>query len=201
MPLPSDPNSISLPNNIAFNDPATGELRLESVRGLVSQEALSSLVALLAESPDPDWTLNQIERWLSKNPEIVATLEKHPQLLHYTVAVLGHSRYLGETLLQNLDLLSSFLREDCLQRSRSRDEFHEAWARFRARSLPPTPEPDIAWLLARFKRREYVRILLRDVLHRATLADITGEISALSDVLIEEASQGWLVSTASSSSS
>jgi glutamate-ammonia-ligase adenylyltransferase len=187
LPLPSDPNSISLPNNIAFNDPATGELRLESVRGLVSQETLSSLLALLAESPDPDWTLNQFERWLSGHHELVATFEKHPQLLHYTVAVLGHSRYLGETLLQNPDLLSGFLREDCLQRSRSRDEFHEAWARFRARSLPPTPEADIALLLARFKRREYVRILLRDVLNRATLADITGEISALSDVLIEEA--------------
>jgi len=80
LPLPSDPNSISDPNNIAFSDPATGEFRLESLRSLASQETLSSLLALLAESPDPDWTLNQIERWLFKNPEIVATLEKHPQL-------------------------------------------------------------------------------------------------------------------------
>ncbi len=141
--------------------------------------------------------LNQLERWLSSSPETGSTFdwqtldrqtfERQPQLLHYAVAVLGHSRYLGETLLQHPDLLSSFLRQDCLQRSRSRDEYHEAWARFRARSLPPASEPNIALLLARFKRREYVRILLRDVLKRATLAEITEEISALSDVLIEEA--------------
>ena len=181
MPLPTDPNSI------AFSDSATAQVRLESLRRLASQKVLSSLLALLSDSPDPDWTLSQLERWLSRNHEIAATFDNHPQLLHYAVATLGHSRYLGETLLQNADLLSSFLREDCLQRSRSRDEFHQAWARFRARSLAPTPEPDISLLLARFKRREYVRILLRDVLNRATLADITGEISALSDVLIEEA--------------
>ena len=145
-------------------------------------DALSNL---LADSPDPDWTLNQLERWLSQSPDLAPNFQRQPQLLHYTVAILGHSRYLGETLLQNPDLLSSFLREDYLQ-PRSRDDFHEAWARFRARSLPPASEPDIALLLARFKRREYVRILLRDLLTRATLAETTGEISALSDVLIEE---------------
>src|SRR5437016_5447925 len=42
-------------------------------------------------------------------------------------------------------------------------------------------------LWARFKRREYVRIMLRDVLRIAPLAETTAEISTLSDVLIEEA--------------
>jgi len=42
-------------------------------------------------------------------------------------------------------------------------------------------------LLARFKRREYIRIMLRDVLKIAPLAETTAEISALADVLIEEA--------------
>jgi len=48
-------------------------------------------------------------------------------------------------------------------------------------------EADAAALLARFKKREYVRIMLRDVLGIATLAETTAELSALSDVLIEEA--------------
>ena len=42
-------------------------------------------------------------------------------------------------------------------------------------------------LLARFRRREYVRIMLRDLLEMATLAETTAEISELVDVLIEEA--------------
>src|SRR5207253_158136 len=46
---------------------------------------------------------------------------------------------------------------------------------------------DASLLLARFKRREYVRIMLRDVLKLAPLAETTAEISALADVLIEAA--------------
>jgi glutamate-ammonia-ligase adenylyltransferase len=46
---------------------------------------------------------------------------------------------------------------------------------------------EMSLVLARFKRREYVRIMLRDVLGIAPLAETTAEISALADVLIEEA--------------
>ncbi|HUO59692.1 MAG TPA: hypothetical protein VMU24_03425, partial [Candidatus Acidoferrales bacterium] len=66
--------------------------------------------------------------------------------------------------------------------SRSCDEYRESFARFRSRSF----ETDISVLLARFKRREYLRILVRDVLGIASLAETTADISALSDVLIEE---------------
>ena len=48
-------------------------------------------------------------------------------------------------------------------------------------------ESDLSTLLARFKRREYVRIVLRDLLEIAPLAETTAEISALSDALIAEA--------------
>ena len=183
MQHPADPNSIP------FRDVTVAFARLERLEARVPAELLASLRSLLAESPDPDWTLNQMERWLSSSPEAVQDLVRHPSLAHYAATVFGQSRYLGETLLQNPDLLSAFLRPECLQRSRTAEEFHEAWARFRARTLLPSSEPDIALLLARFKRREYIRILLRDILMRTSLAEITGEISALSDVLIQEALQ------------
>jgi len=113
----------------------------------------------------------------------VRLLETHNFLVHFAIVVFGHSRFLGETLLQNTDLLPSFLREKNLDRSFSQEEFHESLARFRARSL----ESDVSLILARFKRREYVRIMLRDVLKIAPLGETTAEISALADVLIEEA--------------
>ena len=50
-----------------------------------------------------------------------------------------------------------------------------------------SPETDKAVSRARFRKREYVRILLRDVFGIAKLAETTEEISALSDALIEEA--------------
>jgi len=142
----------------------------------------TALSSLLADSPDPDCALLLFER-LSEPSEVVRLLERHNFLAHYAIVVFGHSRFLGETLLQNTDLLPSFLRERNLDRSFSQEEFHESLARFRARSL----ESDVSLILARFKRREYVRIMLRDVLKIAPLAETTAEVSALADVLIEEA--------------
>src|SRR6185369_13941822 len=142
------------------------------------------LPALLADVPDPDAALNFFERLTEQaTSELFRSLEKHRSLVHYSLSLFGHSHYLGETLLHNSDLLAGLLREHSLDRSHSREEFHEAFARFRSRSF----ETDMAQLLSRFKRREYVRIVLRDVLGLAPLSEATGEISALSDVLIDEA--------------
>ena len=168
--------------DIPFGNPEIARLNLERSSARLSPSLASALRSLLAEVPDPDGALLLFER-LSESPEVLRLLERHHFLAHYALVVFGHSRFLGETLLQNTDLLPSFLRERNLDRSLSQEEFHETLARFRARSL----ESDVSLILARFKRREYVRIMLRDVLKIAPLAETTAEISALADVLIEEA--------------
>jgi [glutamine synthetase] adenylyltransferase / [glutamine synthetase]-adenylyl-L-tyrosine phosphorylase len=165
-----------------FRNPDLAKLNLERVRARLSPALAAALPGLLAEVPDPDGALLLFER-LCESAETVRLLEQHNFLAHYALVVFGHSRFLGETLVQNSDLLASFLRERNLDRSFSQEEFHESLARFRTRSL----EHDVALILARFKRREYVRIMLRDVLKIAPLAETTAEISALADVLIEEA--------------
>ena len=135
-----------------------GEL-LGRVTAQLSPALAAALPALLRESPDPDSSLISFERLISQAPEIIRLLNKHNFLAHYALVVFGHSRYLGETLIQNTDLLQAFLREENLDYSFARDNFREMFARFRSRSL----ENDISLLLARFKRREYARIMLRDV--------------------------------------
>ncbi len=169
---------------IPFQDPESAKLNLARVMRRISSELATALPALLAESPDPDSALILFDRLVSESsPEIVRLLDRHNSLAHYAIVVFGYSRFLGETLIQNPDLLQSFLREKNLDRSFSREEFHGGLARFRSRSL----ESDVSLLLARFKRREYVRTMLRDVLKIAPLAETTAEIAALADVLIEEA--------------
>lgn len=150
----------------------------------MSGALLAALPAMLAESPDPDGALNLLERLSgSASPEVFRLFDRHHFLAHYAIVVFGFSQFLGETLLQNTDLLHLLARDKGLERSHSREDFQEAFARFRSRSF----DTDVALLLSRFKRREYIRIMLRDVLRIATLAETTAEISALSDVLIEEA--------------
>ena len=143
----------------------------------------SSLAGLLKECPDPDSALVLLDRLVSNSPPLLRILDRHHPLAHYALVIFGYSRFLGETLLQNPDLLPSLLRERNLDQSFSREEFNESLARFRSRSF----EADTALVLSRFKRREYIRIMLRDVLKLAPLAETTAEISALADVLIDNA--------------
>ncbi len=164
---------------IPLRNPEGAKDYMERVGARLSPALAAALPGLLAEAPDPDGALLLFDR-LCESPEIVRLLERHNFLAHYAIVVFGHSRFLGETLLQNADLLTSFLREKNLDRSFSQEEFHQSLARFRSRSF----ESDVSLILARFKRREYVRIMLRDVLKIAPLAETTAEISALADVLI-----------------
>ena len=169
--------------NIPFQDPDGSKLHFLRVTKQLSSTLANTLPSLVAESPDPDSAILLFDRLVHEHPETATLLNRHHFLAHYAVVVFAHSRFLGETLIQNPDLLQSFLREKNLDRSFSREEFHETLARFRSRSF----ETDVSLLLARFKRREYVRVMLRDVLKIAPLAETTAEISALADVLIEDA--------------
>src|SRR6478609_6017659 len=137
-----------------FRNPDLAKLNLERVCARLSPGLAGALPGLLAEAPDPDGALLLLER-LCESAETVRLLEQHNFLAHYALVVFGHSRFLGETLVQNADLLASFLRERNLDRSFSQEEFHESLARFRTRS-----SESVALTLARFKRREYVRIML-----------------------------------------
>ncbi|HEX4641387.1 MAG TPA: hypothetical protein VH252_08370, partial [Chthoniobacterales bacterium] len=169
---------------IAFRDPERARQNFALVHSRVPAPWREILSPLLADLPDPDAALNFFERWTeTAGAELIHLLDRHRSLIHYALTVFGYSQFLSETLLQNPDLFQTLQREESLDRSHSQEEFREAFARFRSRSL----ETDIALLLARFKRREYVRIMLRDVLGIASLAETTAEISALSDVIIEEA--------------
>ena len=150
----------------------------------LSPALIRLLPPLIADSPDPESTLLLFDRLINEAPsEVPRLMEEHPFLAHYAIAVFGTSWYLGETLIRNCDLLHIFLREKKLDLSFSREEFSEALARYRSRSF----DRDASLQLAGFKRREYVRIMLRDVLQIAPLAETTAEISALSDVLLEDA--------------
>jgi glutamate-ammonia-ligase adenylyltransferase len=176
-------DAVEPPPNIGFRDPAAAALNLERLRTRVSSAVFADFLQYLSASPSPDSAVVQFERLMECSCELVAAFEKQPILIHYATLVFGHSGWLGETLVRNVDLFERFGQTKSLDRSFTREEFQEEFARVCRR----WPDGDMALSLARFRKREYVRILLRDVLGIAKLAETTGEISALSDALIEEA--------------
>ena len=170
-----------------FRERERARRNLESIRPRVSEETFRLLLSLLAESPDPDQALNLFERMLPETVPsggpLASLFREHPRLLHYAVSILGHSYWLGETLIQNQDVFQLLLAEKRLERALGHDDYRERLEGFRAK----VPAREISALLARFRKREYIRIALRDVLGVATLAETTAEISALADVLIQAA--------------
>ena len=175
--------AIDLPANVDFRDAATAVPNLARLRGSLPEPVFAAFLQFLATSPSPDSVVVQFERLMEAAPGDLATaFQKQPILIHYATLIFGCSAWLGETLIQNIDLFRRLGRSQSLDRSCSREECREEFARMHSRS----PDSDMAAALARFRKREYVRILLRDVLGIAKLAETTEEISALADALIEE---------------
>lgn len=176
--------------SIAFDDPRRAETNLRLIENRLPPGAWARLATLLAQVPDPDEAVNDFERYLQDlSPPLAAYIENHPVAMHYLLLIFSHSRFLSETLINEPDLILWLHRparqtgRDRLSRLSTPEDLREALARFWAAKfdLPPSV------LLARFKRREYLRIMLRDVLGLGTLAETTLELSHLADVLLESA--------------
>ncbi|HXJ95616.1 MAG TPA: hypothetical protein VMT20_22460 [Terriglobia bacterium] len=143
-----------------------------------------SLFSLLAQSPDPDGALNLLERYAqAASPAVLRDLGRGPAALTYLVAAFGFGGLLAEAFLAEPGLATQFARDRNFTRLRSRESLLEDYARFATTQSGLEP----AELLARFKRRNYVRIGLKDVLGLATLAETTLELSWLADVILTEA--------------
>ena len=175
---------IAIPPGVESRDTSAAARCLDRIRERLAPGAFDVVCHLLVGSSDPDAVVVQFDRLIECAPrKLVEELAKQPGLIHYGVLVFGHSAWLGETLIQNSDLLLQLGSEAALGRSFSPDQFREKLRRERSQ----VQKSDLAQSLARFKKREYVRILIRDVLGIAGLAETTEEISVLSDALLEAA--------------
>jgi glutamate-ammonia-ligase adenylyltransferase len=185
-------------STIAFAETGRAAANLARIKPLLPQNLWATLPALLAQLPDPDASLNYLERFLREKPaaesssaRIVQYLAQNPAALHHLLVVFSYSRFLAETLVQQPDLILWLHRpygargnsSGHLDRIKSHEDLQAEFARFQATSFDLAPSV----VLARFKRREYLRIMLRDVLGIATLTETTLELSRLADVLLDRA--------------
>ncbi len=176
---------INVRGDTAFSfTESSSAARYEKVCELLPAAAISHLARFLDEAGNPDSAVLQLETFLQQHPvESRAAFETSAIALRACVALFGASQWLGQTLLQNPDLLQLFAHPTELVTTRWAEKFREEFDNFR-KGLNAIPLPVS---LARFKRREYVRIFTRELLRLASLPEITAEISALSDVMIEQA--------------
>jgi len=138
---------------------------------------------LIKDLPDPEGARRFLTGLAEKHPSHAARLNKNEGLLSDVLTLVSYSPLLAATLLQNPNYIDWLKRKRADRGGRSKEEILESLARF---SLTNS-QLDAQVLLARFRRRELLRIFLRDIRRLATIAEITEEISNLADAILEHA--------------
>ncbi len=151
--------------------------RYNHVALLKFDEKIESLVRDL---PDAEGARAFYERLTAEQARVAQKLVRDEGLLSDALALAAWSPLLGTTLAQNPDYLSWLARERADTHVRTTEELSESLARFAL--THSQVEPHV--LLARFRRRELLRIYLRDVRRTNSIVETTEELSNLADTVL-----------------
>ena len=144
---------------------------------------IEDIKIFLQDLPDAESAERFFRQFSEQKPSEASKILKNKGLLSDVLALVSFSPLFATTLLQNPQYISWLARRRSEAKIRDKEELLESLARF---SLTNSQiEPTI--LLARFRRRELMRIYLRDIRRLGTIAEITEEISHLADAILEYA--------------
>ena len=143
----------------------------------------TNLEFLLRDLPDQNGARLFLERIAKEQPRAHQSLLKQPALLADVLALAAWSPLLATTIEQNPEYLAWLSRERSDPRVRTADELKEALARFALTNSSLNPQV----LLARFRRRELLRIYLHDIRRSQTLVETMEELSNLADAILDYA--------------
>jgi glutamate-ammonia-ligase adenylyltransferase len=151
-------------------------------------ERIAARIKLLIESsPDPAQARAFLDRLEREKPAAFERIASSPAALRYAITTFAYSRFLSEAILAYPEWLLQIVAAGDLHRVLSAEEISGRLREFLAAESGASPSP---LTLARFRRRMLLRILVRDVLNMGELAEVTEELSNLSDAVLEFAYQG-----------
>lgn len=139
--------------------------------------------SLLRELPDENGARLFLQRLADEHPREFKKLKREPGLLADALALSAWSPLLATTIEQDPEYLSWLARERISPRVRTPEELRESLARF---ALTNTALSQQA-LLAKFRRRELLRIYLHDIRRTHTLVETTESLSNLADAILDYA--------------
>ncbi len=148
---------------------------------------LGELLAAVSRTADPDQALNHWERFLQAGVnriQLFGYLGDSPRMLHLLSTIFGNSASLAQTLIRDPLLVYWLAEEQVLTRRPSRSALERA---LRAIMENLTSVELKLEALRRFKRREMLRIGVRDLLRLADVPEATAALSDLASVLIQAA--------------
>ena len=149
-------------------------------------EILPMMLESISRTADPDQALNHWERLFGSvsRASLLDYLRTWPRMLDLLCAIFGNSDALAFTLIRDPMLVYWLAEEDVLSRAPTRRELERALQESIGHLAAKETKLDA---LRRFRRREMLRIGVRDLLKRAMVPETTASLSDLACVLIHAA--------------
>lgn len=156
----------------------------------IQRRQLADILPILMESisrtADPDQALNHWERMLASvsRTSFLDYLRTWPRMLDLLCVIFGNSDALAFTLIRDPTLVYWLAEEEVLSRPPTRRGMEDALRKSIGHLTSKGLKLDA---LRRFRRREMLRIGVRDLLRLATVPETTGSLSDLAGLLIHAA--------------
>ena len=149
-------------------------------------EILPMLLEAISRTADPDQALNHWERLFGSvsRASLLDYLRTWPRMLDLLCVIFGNSDALAFTLIRDPMLVYWLAEEEVLSDAPTRKELERALRESIGHLTAKETKLDA---LRRFRRREMLRIGVRDLLKLATVPETTASLSDLACVLIHTA--------------
>jgi glutamate-ammonia-ligase adenylyltransferase len=187
-----DPDGVrAMLSAYSLRDPDQADRNLNAMAGdPVQRRRLADILPMMLESisrtADPDQALNHWERMLGSvsRTSFLDYLRTWPRMLDLLCAIFGNSDALTFTLLRDTTLVYWLAEEKVLSKPPTRKGLERALQESIGHLTSKEVKLDA---LRRFRRREMLRIGVRDLLRLATVPETTGSLSDLASLLIHAA--------------
>jgi glutamate-ammonia-ligase adenylyltransferase len=123
-----------------------------------------------------------LERLRQNSPSAFDRIASSPAALRCAVNLFSYSHFLSETVLQNPERILRVANSGSFYRVLSAEEYAQRLVEFLGKDTAGVPA---AVNLARFRRQQLLRIVLRDVMGVAALSEVTAELSNLADAILD----------------
>lgn len=169
---------LSLLEEIQFRDPVRARPELIYL-GKLSPAAARTVSALLPSLPDPDDAIHFLNRLIAAAPNASRQIADDPVALRYALTIFSFSHFLADSVIRFPEWLIEIARARDLHRGFLAEQYEELLTA----SLPAggVPRPVD---LALFRRRQLLRIVLRDVMRYADVSETTEDLSNLADAIL-----------------
>src|SRR5262249_48034156 len=150
---------------VEFRDPARARQDVARIGNGIPERILTRIELMLAVAPDPDAALHRLERLRTESPAAFDRITSSPNALRLLITTFSYSAFLSEAILRRPEFILQLNVSGLINRLLSAEELEDQLLEFLGGEFAAGPgDAPPPLMLARYRRRQILRIMLRDVL-------------------------------------